>query len=428
VAQEACSVASSLSALGEFRPLLVVSRFCHWRWTPLLERVCILLRDEGVPVLQVGECQPGDAGAGLVVEHGPGIGRINLPTEVNWRRDPARFLLNRRRFFLELAKIIHQVKPRAMIFENCDLAGVAYRISKIWPELPLVYWASELSCRRVQAPYRRHERLVAPRLTGLVMNNEERIRVWLDRIGVVVPAISLPNTEVRLPAGQVFSRRPLRELFSELNPKVEVILVYNGIVSHKQAVLDVVASLSQCPERVGFAFSKGVGEPKYLGRIERTVKALGLSRRVVQLDWVRFDHLAEVNASADVGVALLRVNDLNTRYAASSKLYRYLCVGLPVMVSSKSSMADFVEKHRVGVSCDPDSVSDIARAIRRLADDSTRRRLSANAVEAFNRDLCLEAEWERCGRRLVKWVGEGPRCSREYARRLIEVAEEGRRP
>ena len=404
---------SSLSGLRGLRPLLVASRFVHWRWTPLLERICRILQSEGIPILQVGECPPEDATAGTVLEHGPGIARVHVPTSANWRRNPLRYLRSRRRFRACLDEIVETVRPRAVIFENADMAGVVLDLALRRPDLPIVYWGTELSCRFVQAPFRRHERLIAPRLTGLVMNNPDRVSVLKKRIGRDIPALVIPNTETRLPEEKTFEGAPLREMFKRHNPEVDTIFLYSGIVSHKQGILDVVRALRLLSPNVGFAFADSVGNPAYIERIAKTAGQLGLDRRIIHPPWTPFDRLAEVTASADVGVALLRVNDLNTKYCASSKLYRYLCVGLPVLGASLPAIADVIEPEGLGVTCDVESVEDIARAMRVLANPEKRACMARRAKRVFDERLCLEVEWRKHRKTLLEWISGGRAQFRE---------------
>lgn len=414
-------VVPDLMRFKHMRPLLVVARKYPTRWSPLLERICERLRDDGVPVLQVSECPDGFDPSSKAYERSPGIARINVPTATRWQRHPLGYALSRRRFRECVAGVIEAVSPRAMVFQNFDLAGTALSLGRQFPDLPLVYWASELSCAVRQAPFRRYERLVAPRLAGLVMNNPDRVRILKERMKRDVPSIMIPNTETRLPEGHVFERAPAREMFKEHNPDVRVILIYMGIVSHKQAVLDLIEALPLVPEHIGLAFPKDVGDPAYLAKIEEAVKRLGLERRVIHPAWVPYDKTAELAASGDIGVALLRVNDLNTKYCASGKLYRYLSAGLPVIASNLPALSDVVLEANMGVVCDEDSREDIARAIMELADDARRKELARNVEDAFRNRLSLEALWEAHRGQFLDWIAGGRELPRVSADEVAQA-------
>ncbi|GAF69320.1 unnamed protein product, partial [marine sediment metagenome] len=326
----------------------------------------------------------------------------------SWRRNPLKYLQSHRRFRDGLLEVTEQTSPRAVIFENVDLARTALSIAKEHPKLPLIYWGTELSCSLRQTPFRYYERRLARMLTGLVMNHPGRVRVVKERTKCDVPAIVIPNTETRPEnGGGVFERRPLREMFARHNPDVKVIIFYAGIVSHKQAIHDVVEALALVPAHIGFAFPRSVGNRRYLKKIDATVRRLGLSSRIVYPDWVPFDKVPEMAASADIGLALLRVNDLNTRYCASSKLYRYMCVGLPLLGASLPAIADIIEAEKIGVTCDVESTESIAAAIRRLDDADLRWELRRNAIEAFDKRHCLEVQWQKHRGTLMDWIGGG---------------------
>ncbi len=397
----------NVSLFKPMRPLLVVTRKFPTRWSPLVERICECLRDDAVPVLQVSECPPDYELTRRVYERSPGIARINVPTSTRWRCNPAGYFLSRRRFRDYVAELVAATDPRALVFQNCDSAGVVLSLAKRFPDLPLIYWASELSCSFKQMLFRRHERLVAPRLAGLVMNNPDRMRILKARVKCDMPSIVMPNTETRLPEGHVFERAPAREMFREHNPDVRVILIYMGIVSHKQAILDLIEALPLVPEHIGLAFPNEVGDPAYRARIDEAVKRLKLEERVIHPAWVPHDKTVELAASGDIGVALLRVNDLNTKYCASGKLYRYLSAGIPVIVSDLPALSDVVRAEKMGVACDEESREDIARAIMELADDDRRQELSRNVREAFDQRLCLETLWKSHRGQFMSWIGNG---------------------
>lgn len=390
------------------RPLLVVSRYSHWRWTLLLESVCRRFRDEGMPILQVGECAAHEDGAGQLVVREEGIRRINLPVRVNWRRSPIGYVLAYRRFRERVTDIIKEHQPRAAIIENPELTPIMLGLSERFPDLPQIYWATELSCRRLHFPFRIAERRVAPRLAGLVMNHPARIDVWKKRVGYNPPALCIPNTLDRLKNGEVFKSKPLREMFRNLNPRVTTIMVYQGVVSEKQAILEILEALASVPEHIGFAFGRTVGNVTYLKRVHEAIRKLGLETRTLDPGWVPRERLAEMTASADFGIALIRARNDNTRYYASSKLYNYLQAGVPVIGSALPALSDIIEREKVGLTVDQDSPEQIAEAICRVADPDTRAAFRPRVREAFDERLSLDAYWEKSRPTLMSWIGEKP--------------------
>ena len=389
-------------------PLLVVSRYCHWRWTLLLESVCRRIRDEGIPVLQVGECAPHEANAGELFIREPGIRRINLPLRVNWRRSPCGYVLAYRRFQEQLARLIDEHAPRAVIFENPELAPVMVGVAKRFPGLPLVYWATELSYRPLHFPFRVAERSLAPRLSGLVMNHPGRIDVWKRRVQYDVPAMCIPNTLDALPDPAVFEKAPLREKFRTINPHINVIMVYQGVISEKQAILETLEALAMVPDNIGFAFGRTVGNKRYIREVEAAVRRLGLERRVVDPGWIPLDDLAEMTASADFGLVLIKVRNDNTRYYASSKMYNYFQSGHPVVGSAIPALKDIIKGNRLGLTVEQNSPEQIAEAIRTMADPDTRAALRKNVQTAFRERLSLDACWKESRPTLMGWIKGTP--------------------
>ncbi len=394
----------ALSTLRTKHPLIVASRFSYWRWTPLLERICEKFADEGVPILQVGECEPKQDDFEILNSRYPGIHRINLPTLSNWRRNPWSYLRSHQKFRKCLLDIIDLTAPRALIFEGVDLCFSIFDISRKRPDLSLVYWGTELSCAPRQSPFRYYKKKLAPRLTGMVMNHQGRVKVVKSRTGFDIPSLVIPNTESCPAISRVFSRQPLREMFAEHNQDVKIIIFYAGIVSHKQCIHDVVKVLPHLPDHIGFAFSRRVGNQEYMRKIACTIERYGLQKRVIHPRWVSFDKVPELAASADIGLVLLRENDLNTKYCASSKLYRYMAVGLPMIGSILPSISNILEMENIGVTCDVDSAESIIAAINKLKDEVFRDRLSRNSIEAFDNRYCLEVQWAEHRDTLMHWT------------------------
>ena len=77
------------------------------------------------------------------------------------------------------------------------------------------------------------------------------------------------------------------------------------------------------------------------------------------------DGLMPIFNEASIGMAtLLNVGQYNTGDNFVTKVYEYMSVGLPVIVSKYKYIEDTLSKHRFGLSVEPDNVDAIADAIR----------------------------------------------------------------
>jgi len=103
-------------------------------------------------------------------------------------------------------------------------------------------------------------------------------------------------------------------------------------------------------------------------------------------------------ALLDVGLALFLPTNANVRRVVPLKLFDYMGLGIPVVVSDFPSMKDIVVADcAFGVAVDPSDSAAIARAIRDLEADPDRRRALADAGRR-----CFEARyaWDRMRERL----------------------------
>jgi glycosyltransferase involved in cell wall biosynthesis len=130
--------------------------------------------------------------------------------------------------------------------------------------------------------------------------------------------------------------------------------------------------------------------------LRRDVERRGLSGRVRVLEPVPPDRLVESLAGYDVGVVIDRGDTENARLALPNKLFEYLMAGLAVAVPRLPAMAELVEREGVGLTYEPGSPADLARALEELAADRPRlaemqRRARAAAEERYNAEAQVPA-------------------------------------
>jgi len=99
----------------------------------------------------------------------------------------------------------------------------------------------------------------------------------------------------------------------------------------------------------------------------------GVDEKVFFLDPVPYDQVLDVAAGADVGVSLLEDTCLNHRLALPNKLFEYLMVGLPTIVSDFPELGRVVKEFDVGLAVDPSRPDMVARAIQTMVDDKVSR-------------------------------------------------------
>src|SRR3989337_2493910 len=100
-------------------------------------------------------------------------------------------------------------------------------------------------------------------------------------------------------------------------------------------------------------------------------------------------------AVLDIGLALFYPTSANQRVVVPLKLFDYMGLGIPVIVSDFESMRRIVDQSGFGVTADPKDKGSIARAVRSLVDEPKRRgAMSAAALRSFETTYAWERQKE----------------------------------
>lgn len=148
-----------------------------------------------------------------------------------------------------------------------------------------------------------------------------------------------------------------------------------------------------------------VGDPTGGEELARRARET-LGTRLTQLPPVSYDEIPAVLAAADV-LVVPRPESRSGRFGFPSKLPEYLALGRAVVATDVGDQARVVRHQDNGLVVAPGSATELAAALRSLADPERRRRLGAagrlSAVE--------ELSWERVGERAQAFLAglAGPR-------------------
>lgn len=99
---------------------------------------------------------------------------------------------------------------------------------------------------------------------------------------------------------------------------------------------------------------------------------------------------------ADVGIVYYDPEySINTKYAAPTKFFEYVSLGIPVMASGNESLIKIIDEYHLGEYMRTNNVDGMREGLcRLLSDEKYRVRISQNEMEAFQNHLCYEIQSE----------------------------------
>jgi glycosyltransferase involved in cell wall biosynthesis len=320
----------------------------------------------------------------------PGLGRLS----------------SRQGRLLKLARFVEYF-VRSTIFtlrQDCNVY-VAHDLPAVLPGLiasrlrgrPLVYNAHELwsETNGMSAPFptlwRRLERVVCPRVDAIIAPEANRARIYHEEYG----AKALPVVAANCPPYREVSRgTALRDFLAGKGVNAETIVLYQGIFDPSRRLDRLVEAMRFLPETVALVIM-GRGSEMQEKSIKEKIRSCMLDSRVIFHPFVAYSQLAEVTASADIGVLLYTNDCRNNFYCAPNKLYEYLHAGLPVVTSNFPGLSEIVEPLNLGACVDPEDPEKIAIGIRTLLDNDRRKEISKHAIRVSQEKFHWDLEFEK---------------------------------
>jgi len=207
-----------------------------------------------------------------------------------------------------------------------------------------------------------------------VVTVEEPIREWyIEKTGTAAEKIIvIPNTPSRSDIERI--RLPEK---SEIK---EFVLFYAGKIDRNRYLDTVIRALPVLKEEIpGLVF-------RVAGNIARgcdprqTAKRLGVEKQLSYLGNLSFDEMIREMHLADICISLLPTFSEELNRTIVTKVYQYLQLAKPMIVSRSHYMRTFVETQGLGLSVDETRPESLAEAVREMyAHPEKMREYSANS-------------------------------------------------
>jgi glycosyltransferase involved in cell wall biosynthesis len=258
----------------------------------------------------------------------------------------------------------------------------------------------------------RGEELMARSADAVVTINDPIADELQRRYGIERPLVirSLPPLWSPEPG----FRSPLRPAVRDLGvPDSRRLVMYHGVFQAGRGIEQLIEAARDIDDVAVVLLGYGP-----LGRsLEETARADQWRGRLALLPAVPPEELLAWLAGADISACLIQPISLTYQLASPNKLYQAIAAGVPLLATRFGPIGEVVERHRVGVTCDPANVADVAASLRLLLDmsDSELAEVRENARRAHRLEMnweheaaALEALYERLAPRAAPAVRAGP--------------------
>lgn len=173
------------------------------------------------------------------------------------------------------------------------------------------------------------------------------------------------------------------------------ILGYCGFVTEIRGALEMVEVLAHLVRRCPDAEMRLVGPcvPESLeGRLRERARTLGIGARLHLYGRLPLDQAMTVMRECDLGLALVHPEP-NYRDLMPTKMFEYMSLGMPVVISDFPVPRGIVESADCGLAVDPFDTESIAMKIAALNGDPRRvREMGENGRRAVHERYCWAAE------------------------------------
>ncbi len=314
-----------------------------------VHKACMLLRETGFDVLLVGRRLPGSP---------PMDAR-----PYRWKRMRLLFRkgalfyaeYNVRLFFFLLFR-------RASLLVANDLDTLpASRVVARLRRIPLIYDSHEFFTEvpELQGRFARRvwlwwERRILPHLQEVITVSDSIAAAYGEKYGVQVQVVrNLPAREHLSPV------TPLTPGEAGIPEGKKVVLLQGAGINMDRGGEEAVLAMRYVEEAVLLV----VGGGDALPAMKRLAAEEGLAEKVIFIPRQPRERLYAYTALADVGLSLDKDESLNQRYSLPNKLFDYIYMGVPVLVSDLPEVSRIVRGYDVGLVLDEYSVEAMGSAI-----------------------------------------------------------------
>ena len=286
-------------------------------------------------------------------------------------------------------KIAKKHQCSAIIVRDLPLAIAGIAVSKLL-RLPILLDMAECYPELLRASNEssgfRFVNLVVrnPRLAEYVEIYSTR-RVDLIYVMADEARLYLANKGINASKTVIVSNTPVLEKFNSLafihEESNEIKIIYVGLVSKFRGLHNVITAMGKLiPEHPNLHF-KIVGSGSYLTELKQLVSVMNLDPYIEFTGWVDNSIVPQHISECDIGIVPHK-KCAHSDTTIPNKLFDYMAIGKPVIVSNARPMERIVTTENCGVVYNDDDIDSLSECIKALMDKKTRITLGQNGLNA----------------------------------------------
>jgi len=229
----------------------------------------------------------------------------------------------------------------------------------------------------------------------LVITVEEPLReIYIKQVGIrPEKVITLPNT----PLHSIFIETPVQKDIVNRYAEHFTLLYIGGIdiLRGTDLAIRAVPSLKQTISNIKVLL---IGPVYQQYKPLELASDLGVSDHVELIPWVNLTEIPSYIAGSRICFFTPPAEREEINRTITTKIYQYMAMGKPIIVSRAKMMKELVEKNNIGISVDETRMEEFVEAVLKIYHDPEYERLlSANALKTSERYF-----WEKTSVTLVK--------------------------
>lgn len=176
-------------------------------------------------------------------------------------------------------------------------------------------------------------------------------------------------------------------------------LLYLGLLEWARGIETAIRAISLVRTRLPEVRLVIIGSGRHEADFKRVVAELDLQDSVQFLGWLDYTKAIEVIKECDIGLVPHHATE-SWNTTIPNKLFDYMSMGKPVIVSDAKPTKRVVQEERCGMVFEDQNAEDLARVILKLENESVREEMGRNGKEA----VATKYNWAVDEERLLKAV------------------------